>query len=105
MVNRFGLEGDPFWIRLYLAQDKKNPTPAMDLIAEVYNFSQRSETENGNCGNCIGLKEKKVRSTAYIAITPVLLNLAREGKKIGSLTKEVVLKYLRDHVYWSVTKV
>jgi hypothetical protein len=51
------------------------------------------------------LQREKVKSTAYIAITPVLLNLAREGKKIGSLTKEVVLKYLRDHVYWSVIQV
>ncbi|KAE8363174.1 hypothetical protein BDV27DRAFT_159078 [Aspergillus caelatus] len=99
---KFGLGGGPFWIRLHLAQDNENPAPVLDLIAEVYNFSQKVQTENGKCVNCEKLKELKVRSTAYIAITPVLLNLAREGKKLGSLTKEVVLKYLRDHVYWSV---
>ncbi|KAE8156092.1 hypothetical protein BDV40DRAFT_306401 [Aspergillus tamarii] len=101
---KFGSREVPFWIRLYLGQDKENPTPVMVLIAEVYNFSQQAETEKGNCGNCKSLQEE-VKSTAYIAITPVLLNLAREGKKLGFLTKEVVLEYLRDHVYWSVTKV
>jgi hypothetical protein len=99
---KYGLGGDPFWIRLYLAQDKENPAPMLDLIAEVYNFSQRPQTENGDCGNCKKLQNQKIKSTAYIAITPVLLTLAREGKKLGSLTKEVVLQYLRDHVYWSV---
>ena len=105
-MNRYALGGQPFWVKLYLAQEEGVQTPITDLIAEVYNFSQKPELDGAVvCGNCTDGQKAKVKSTAYIPITPVLFKLARSGRKLKSLSRDEVLEYIRKRAYWRVFKV
>lgn len=70
-------------MKLYLAQEDGVQTPLTDLIAEVYNFSQKPELDGASvCGNCTDGQKSRVKSTAYIPITPVLFKLVRSGRKL-----------------------
>jgi hypothetical protein len=81
-------------------------TPLTDLIAEVYNFSQKPELDGSTvCGNCKGGQAIKIKSTAYIPITPVLYKLLKTGRKLKTLTRDEVLAFLRKSAYWRVIKV
>lgn len=92
-------------MKLYLAQEDGIQTPLTDLIAEVYNFSQRPELDGSSvCGNCTKGQKSGVKSTAYIPITPVLYKLVRSGRKLQSLTRDEVLAYIRKRAYWRVVK-
>ncbi|CAG7938948.1 unnamed protein product [Penicillium olsonii] len=102
---KYALGGQPFWVKLYLAQEEGVQTPITDLIAEVYNFSQKPELDGAVvCGNCTDGQKAKVKSTAYIPITPVLFKLARSGRKLKSLSRDEVLEYIRKRAYWRVFK-
>ncbi|CAG7929405.1 unnamed protein product [Penicillium olsonii] len=102
---KYALGGQPFWVKLYLAQEEGVQTPLTDLIAEVYNFSQKPELDGAVvCGNCTDGQKAKVKSTAYIPITPVLFKLARSGRKLKSLSRDEVLEYIRKRAYWRVFK-
>ncbi|KAL4748038.1 hypothetical protein BDW72DRAFT_196173 [Aspergillus terricola var. indicus] len=102
--HKYAFGGDPFWIRIYLSQDGRTQNPTLDLITEVFNFSQKPENTSGQlaCSNCKTNQEANIRSTANISITPVLVALLRAGKDLASLTREHVLAYLQKHVYWRV---
>ncbi|CAI7654190.1 unnamed protein product [Penicillium glandicola] len=98
---KYALGGQPFWVKLYLAQEDGIQTPLTDLIAEVYNFSQKPELDGSSvCGNCIKGQKSRVKSTAYIPITPVLYKLLRDGRKLKSLTRDEVLAYIGKRAYW-----
>ncbi|KAJ5780085.1 hypothetical protein N7457_005245 [Penicillium paradoxum] len=98
---KYAFGGQPFWVKLYLAQEDGVQTPLTDLIAEVYNFSQKPELDGSSvCGNCTKGQKSGVKSTAYIPITPVLYKLVRSGRKLQSLTREEVLAYVRKRAYW-----
>ncbi|OQD96201.1 hypothetical protein PENVUL_c096G02586 [Penicillium vulpinum] len=98
---KYAFGGQPFWVKLYLAQEDGIQTPLTDLIAEVYNFSQKPELDGSSvCGNCTKGQKSRVRSTAYIPITPVLYKLLRGGRKLKSLTRDEVLAYIRKRAYW-----
>ncbi|KGO40736.1 Concanavalin A-like lectin/glucanases superfamily [Penicillium expansum] len=98
---KYALGGQPFWVKLYLAQEDGIQTPLTDLIAEVYNFSQKPELDGSSvCGNCTEGQKSRVKSTAYIPITPVLYKLIRGGRKLKSLTRDEVLEYIRKRAYW-----
>jgi hypothetical protein len=101
---KYGLGGDPFWIRIYLSDDPNKQNPTKDLITEVYNFSQRPETQSGKlaCGNCKGQQKANIKSTASISLTPILITLLKSGKDLASLAKDDVLKYIRERAYWRV---
>ncbi|KAJ5200889.1 hypothetical protein N7449_005692 [Penicillium cf. viridicatum] len=98
---KYAFGGQPFWVKLYLAQEDGIQTPLTDLIAEVYNFSQKPELDGSSvCGNCTKGQKSRVKSTAYIPITPVLYKLIRGGRKLKSLTRDEVLAYIRKRAYW-----
>ncbi|KAJ5253116.1 hypothetical protein N7489_003526 [Penicillium chrysogenum] len=98
---KYALGGRPFWVKLYLAQEDGIQTPLTDLIAEVYNFSQKPELDGSSvCGNCTEGQKSRVKSTAYIPITPVLYKLIRGGRKLKSLTRDEVLAYIQKRAYW-----
>lgn len=93
-------------MKLYLAQEDGVQTPLTDLIAEVYNFSQKPELDGASvCGNCTDGQKSRVKSTAYIPITPVLFKLVRSGRKLKSLSRDEVLAYIKKRAYWRVVKV
>jgi hypothetical protein len=102
--HKYAFGGDPFWIRIYLSQDGRTQNPTLDLITEVFNFSQKPENISGEiaCSNCKSNQEANIRSTANISITPVLVALLRAGKDLASLDRDHVLAYLQKHVYWRV---
>ncbi|CAI7673953.1 unnamed protein product [Penicillium viridicatum] len=98
---KYALGGQPFWVKLYLAQEDGVQTPLTDLIAEVYNFSQKPELDGSSvCGNCTKGQKSRVKSTAYVPITPILYKLLRGGRKLKSLTRDEVLEYIRKRAYW-----
>ncbi|KAJ5541865.1 hypothetical protein N7461_007868 [Penicillium sp. DV-2018c] len=98
---KYAFGGRPFWVKLYLAQEDGVQTPLTDLIAEVYNFSQKPELDGLSvCGNCTKGQALRIRSTAYIPISPVLYKLVRSGRKLTSLTRDEVLAYIRKRAYW-----
>ncbi|CAG7969261.1 unnamed protein product [Penicillium salamii] len=102
---KYALGGQPCWVKLYLAQEDGIQTPLTDLIAEVYNFSQKPELDGASvCGNCTSGQKSRVKSTAYIPISPVLFKLVRSGKKLKSLSRDEVLAYLQKRAYWRVVK-
>ncbi|KAJ6105130.1 hypothetical protein N7523_010204 [Penicillium sp. IBT 18751x] len=102
---KYALGGQPFWVKLYLAQEDGVQVPVTDLIAEVYNFSQKPELDGATvCGNCKNGQTVRIKSTAYIPLTPVLYKLLRDGRKLKSLTREEVLSYLQKRAYWRVVK-
>ncbi|KAJ5784169.1 uncharacterized protein N7518_009846 [Penicillium psychrosexuale] len=102
---KYALGGQPFWVKLYLAQEDGIQTPLTDLIAEVYNFSQKPELDGSSvCGNCKKGQTSRVKSTAYIPITPVLYKLLKGGRKLKTLTRDEVLAYIRKRAYWRVFK-
>ncbi|KAJ5173461.1 uncharacterized protein N7500_001392 [Penicillium coprophilum] len=102
---KYALGGQPFWVKLYLAQEDGIQSPLRDLIAEVYNFSQKPELDGSSvCGNCTQGQNLRVKSTAYIPITPVLYKLLRGGRKLKSLTRDEVLTYIKKRAYWRVFK-
>ncbi|KAJ5407672.1 hypothetical protein N7509_001555 [Penicillium cosmopolitanum] len=102
---KYAFGGQPFWIKLYIAQEEGVQTPITDLIAEVYNFSQRPELDGSTvCGNCKNGQTVKIKSTAYIPITPVLYKLLKAGRKLKTLTRDEVLSFLRKRAYWRVVK-
>lgn len=91
---------------MYLAQEEGIQNPITDLIAEVYNFSQKPELDGASiCGNCTTGQKLRIKSTAYIPITPVLFKLARGGRKLKSLSRGEVLEYIRKRAYWRVVRV
>ncbi|KAJ5890227.1 hypothetical protein N7504_011037 [Penicillium tannophilum] len=98
--------GEPFWIRIYLSQDGKTRNASVDLITELYNFSQKPEDNSGKlaCGNCKDNKDNDMRSTASISLTPILISLLKSGKDLASLAKDDVLKFIRERAYWRVFK-
>ncbi|KAI9934409.1 hypothetical protein MW887_000023 [Aspergillus wentii] len=102
---KYAFGGDPFWIKLYLSQDETPNTKTDPVIAEVFNFSQRP-TVNGkdNCENCKKDQTNNPWATAYISVTPVLIKLLKQGKKLESLKKSDVMKYLLDSAYWRVIR-
>lgn len=102
--HKFAFGGEPFWIRVYLSQDGVKQNPSADLLTEVYNFSQKPEDAAGKlaCSNCKVNQAQKIKCTANISITPVLLNLLKAGKDLASLAKADVLKFLQDRAYWRV---
>jgi hypothetical protein len=105
-LTRYAFGGQPFWIKLYLAQEEGIQTAVTDLIAEVYNFSQRPELDGATaCGNCKKGQRILIKSTAYVPITPVLYRLLSTGRKLKTLTRDDVLAYLRKRAYWRVVKV
>lgn len=70
---RYAFSGQPFWVKLYLAQEEGIQSPLTDLIAEGYNFSQKPELDGKVvCGNCKKGQKVRIKSTAYIPITPIL---------------------------------
>ncbi|KAJ5346417.1 hypothetical protein N7541_008899 [Penicillium brevicompactum] len=102
---KYAFGGQPFWVKLYLAQEDGVQTPLTDLIAEVYNFSQKPELDGASvCGNCTDGQKSRVKSTAYIPITPVLFKLVRSGRKLKSLSRDEVLAYIKKRAYWRVVK-
>ncbi|GLI81875.1 hypothetical protein PoHVEF18_010269 [Penicillium ochrochloron] len=104
-LTRYAFGGQPFWIKLYLAQEEGIQTAVTDLIAEVYNFSQRPELDGATaCGNCKKGQRILIKSTAYVPITPVLYRLLSTGRKLKTLTRDDVLAYLRKRAYWRVVK-
>ncbi|KAL4915885.1 common central domain of tyrosinase-domain-containing protein [Aspergillus aurantiobrunneus] len=102
--HKYAFGGTPFWIRLYLSQDGVTRNPTLDLITEVFNFSQKPEDRAGNlaCANCKSNQLANLKSTANISITPVLVALLKAGKDLTSLTKDTVLAYLQKRAYWRV---
>lgn len=93
-------------MKLYIAQEEGIQTPVTDLIAEVYNFSQRPKLDGSTvCGNCKNGEAVKIKSTAYIPIAPVLYKMLKTGRKLKSLTRDEVLAFLRKRAYWRVVKV
>ena len=98
--------GEPFWIRVYFSQDGKTHKATRDLITEVYNFSQKPEDKSGKlaCGNCKDNKNKNIKSTASISLTPILISLLKSSKDLASLSKEDVLKFIQSRAYWRVFK-
>ncbi|KAJ6103635.1 Concanavalin A-like lectin/glucanases superfamily [Penicillium sp. IBT 16267x] len=98
--------GEPFWIRIYLSQDGKTHNASLDLITEVYNFSQKPEDNSGKlaCGNCKDNQNKNIKSTASISLTPILITLLKSGKDLASLAKDDVLKFIQSRAYWRVFK-
>ena len=104
--NRYAFGGNPFWVKLYLAQEDGIQNPLTDLIAEVYNFSQKPELDGKTvCGNCKKGQKIGIKSTAYVPITPILYKLLQAGRKLKSLTRDEVLAYLQKRAYWRVVKV
>ncbi|KAJ5175788.1 uncharacterized protein N7482_001665 [Penicillium canariense] len=102
---KYAFGGQPFWIKLYLAQENGFQTPVTDLIAEVYNFSQRPELDGATlCGNCKDGQKTRSKSTAYVPIAPVLYKLIQTGRNLKSLTRDEVLAYLQKRAYWRVVK-
>ncbi|KAF3394050.1 Tyrosinase [Penicillium rolfsii] len=102
---KYAFGGQPFWIKLYLAQEEGIQTAVTDLIAEIYNFSQRPELDGATtCGNCKKGEKILIKSTAYVPITPVLYRLLSTGRKLKTLTRNEVLAYLRKRAYWRVVK-
>ncbi|KAJ5375867.1 hypothetical protein N7517_007873 [Penicillium concentricum] len=98
---KYALGGQPFWVKLYLAQEDGIQTPLTDLIAEVYNFSQKPDLDGSSvCGNCTQGQQLRVKSTAYIPIAPVLYKLLGGGRKLKSLTRDEVLAYIKKRAYW-----
>jgi hypothetical protein len=104
--SKYAFDGEPFWIRIYLSQDGTNQNPLIDLITEVYNFSQKPEDASGKlaCSNCKTNQKMDIRTTANIAITPVLISVIKSGKDLASLSKDEVLEFLKKRVYWRVFK-
>ncbi|KAL4879315.1 hypothetical protein BJY04DRAFT_220171 [Aspergillus karnatakaensis] len=102
--NKYAFGGDPFWIRIYLSADGVTRNASLDLITEVFNFSQKPETASGDlaCSNCKTNQQANIRSTANISITPVLVSLLRAGRDLASLSRDDVLEYLRKRAYWRV---
>jgi tyrosinase len=98
--------GDPFWVRIYISQDGKAHNATQDLITEVYNFSQKPEDKSGKlaCGNCKDNKNKNIKSTASISLTPILITLLKSGKELASLSRDDVLKFIQSRAYWRVFK-
>ncbi|KAL2824308.1 hypothetical protein BDW59DRAFT_162646 [Aspergillus cavernicola] len=101
---KYAFGGEPFWIRIYLSQDGATRNASLDLITEVFNFSQKPESASGKlaCSNCKTNQLANIRSTANISITPVLLTLLKSGKDLSSLSKDDVLKFLQKRAYWRV---
>jgi hypothetical protein len=98
--------GEPFWIRIYISQDGKTHNATLDLVTEIYNFSQKPEDKSGKlaCGNCKDNKSKNIKSTASISLTPILITLLKSGKDLASLARDDVLKFIQDRAYWRVFK-
>ncbi|KAK4862915.1 hypothetical protein LT330_010745 [Penicillium expansum] len=98
--------GEPFWIRIYISQDGKTHNATQDLVTEVYNFSQKPEDKAGKlaCGNCKDNKNKNIKSTASISLTPILIALLKSGKDLASLARDDVLSFIRSRAYWRVFK-
>jgi hypothetical protein len=96
--------GEPFWIRIYISQDGVTHNASQDLITEVYNFSQKPEDKSGKlaCGNCKENKNKNIKSTASISLTPILITLLKSGKDLASLGRDDVLKFIQSRAYWRV---
>ncbi|KAI9370619.1 common central domain of tyrosinase-domain-containing protein [Aspergillus egyptiacus] len=103
---KYAFGGEPFWIRIYLSQDGVTQNASLDLITEVYNFSQKPEDESGKlaCSNCKNNQLANIKSTANISITPVLISLLKAGKDLASLSKDEVLKFIQKRAYWRVFK-
>ncbi|RJE24069.1 hypothetical protein PHISCL_03605 [Aspergillus sclerotialis] len=100
---KYAFGGAPFWIRLYFAQQEGKQDPTTDLITEVYNFSQKPESgDKLNCSNCKKDQKNNVKATAYVSVTPVLLNLIKSGTALVSLKREDVLAFLQKRAYWRV---
>ncbi|KAL4861797.1 hypothetical protein BDV12DRAFT_203650 [Aspergillus spectabilis] len=104
--NKYAFGGDPFWIRIYLSADGVTQNASLDLITEVFNFSQKPEGPSGElaCSNCKTNQQANIRSTANISITPVLVTLLKAGKDLASLSRDDVLKFLQKRAYWRVFK-
>ncbi|KAJ5822368.1 Concanavalin A-like lectin/glucanases superfamily [Penicillium robsamsonii] len=80
-------------------------TPLTDLIAEVYNFGQKPKLDGSSvCGNCTQGQKLRVKSTAYIPITPALYKLLRGERKLKSFTRDEVLAFIKKRAYWRVFK-
>lgn len=112
-TRRYAFGGEPFWIKLYLANGDKADIKTDAIMAEIFNFSQKPEKENGDvaCASCKDGKESDVWGTAYISITPLLIKMIKENEgkkdveKLTSMKQGEVLKYLREKAYWRIIKV
>lgn len=102
---KYGLGGEPFWVRVYISREGSKKNASQDLIAEVYNFSQPANDASGKvaCSNCKTNQAANLKVTSNLSITPVLINIVKSGaKSLPSLSKPDVLKYLQKNVYWRV---
>lgn len=111
-TSRYAFGGEPFWVKLYLANGDEPNIKTDTVMAEIFNFSQKPELADGQvaCANCKDGQKNDAWATAYISITPLLAKLIKESKKndtnkLTTMKQGEVLHYLRKNAYWRIIKV
>ncbi|OQE34655.1 hypothetical protein PENCOP_c016G04465 [Penicillium coprophilum] len=100
---KYALGGQPFWVKLYLAQENGIQTPLTDLIAEVYNFSQKPELDGSSvCGNCTQDKCCVSNQPLTFQLHPCFKSFS--GVDVKSLTRDEILAYIKKRAYWRIFK-